>query len=585
MEIERDKIIKIYHSSGIQLNSKIYEKNLFSQSEEFIQKNYEGLHLFLGNLFLKTFKMYKDQRVIEFSKVLMEFRYFQWKKKEQGETSTGTQKTIPLDGKINDKNGGSQPLPPNLGGRGSEPIESKELTDIPIDHVPDVIQKRKDDFGIWISQEALRHFKTMCCHLEPAGSLFGKIENHFVGEPYSSNGWANPIKNEDRDQRGLTFSMGFTKGGYLRLYLSNKNKDYEKFFGDLFDIFGFLEKEELIEFLESLILEERREQCFIHDAREIGPKKTIDEKFKGAHVKINQVKWFGDDTYDVRIDYSKRDSPHIEAEGPQAIVGNFMKVIDGDPEFTANLSDIRELSYRTRDKVHENFSGIGQLSSLVMNNSQQVHDIGGKLFGLEILQESNQIELMKFLKQNLIPELETLIQQGEEGSLERRTIRQAFIRVIAILMNFDTNLNNKIDHRANGVEDLVISTSNDLHRNIDATKTHISSKLDNLDKSISSKFDNLRQLVLGEFQNLKFRTKNGLYVIMQKLDQAPGLTAKAMAKELQIPQKKMYTYLKKLRKKNFIYSQSTSTKNQKGRPPKAFYLNLKKILKKLKKSE
>jgi len=574
-EIEKARLILMDLSSGIRANPKILKDlQKYNQIKAFIEKNYEGNLKDFANEIIKIFysryQKFSDksfdfipfQRLIDWG---FHQKFLQKKQDPKSIISTGEKKE-PLEDITNDLNGGSPSPSPDLAIKEGESAEYKNLSDLPIEMVPGLIQKRKDGFGIWISQVALRHFESMTCELDPHGPIFQKFEKFFKPQ-YAKNTWATPITNKVRDNLKLFFSLQFNKYGYIRLHLSNKReKDYEKFIQQIFEYFTqFLEVKEVIELLENFLLERFKKPCFIHDAREIGDKKTIDEKFKGAHVKITPITWFGDLKYDVRIDYSMKQKPHIEGEGPVQQVGNLMRLIDGSPEFISNLSEIREVTYRSRDQIHENYSGIGQLSTLLVEKSDQIQTLENSNFDL--------------IQNKVFPKLkETLTEIKDDNSYERAQIRQGLVNLIAQILNLDTNIHNSITTSQNNIEDLVLQTSKDI-------RIDLSNKIDNLDKNISTRFDNLEKLVYSEFRQVKFRVKNSLYWILQKLDHIPGLTAKEISKELKVSQKSVYSYLKQLQDKNLIISQSTKKAKKPGRPPAIFKLNLKTILKKLKKSD
>ena len=107
----------------------------------------------------------------------------------------------------------------------------------------------------------------------------------------------------------------------------------------------------------------------------------------------------------------------------------------------------------------------------------------------------------------------------------------------------------------------------------------ITTKIDDLDKSINQKFLTLNTFLESEFDNVKFRIKNALYLVLKKLEKVPGLTVTELQKGLNISRKTLYSYLKKLQDKNILLSQVKKSRG-KGRPPKAFTLNIKKLLQK-----
>jgi len=153
------------------------------------------------------------------------------------------------------------------------------------------LKKRREDFGIWISQEGIRHFESLRCRFSATDPIFSKIEGYFR-PVYSSKNWATPIDKTKRDELGICFSVQINKKGHLILHLTGKHKDVEKFTSDFFNTFKpCLTDAEIVQLAEMLYLSRSKNLVFkVHDARNIGDKKTVDEKFKGAYVKVNEMK-------------------------------------------------------------------------------------------------------------------------------------------------------------------------------------------------------------------------------------------------------------------------------------------------------
>ncbi|MGQ4874519.1 MAG: HTH domain-containing protein [Promethearchaeia archaeon] len=571
--LEHDKII-ILNSDYINLNSKIIEqKELYSQAINLIKNHFKGIEQEIA-LFIIDYIYNKKQDYITYSLIDYDYKYRSYR----STIISSGKKDHPDKDNTSGSSGGSPSPSSDFGDRAPEIQDYKNISDLPTYLIPELISKRKDDFGIWISKEALRHFESMKCTLDPDGELFRKIETYF-NPVYGLNLWATPINNKKRDDKGLSFSLQIHQNGHIRIHLSNKNdNDVEKFIADFFEIFNFLTDVEKIQLLESLLLERFDKPCFyVHDAREIGPKKIIDEEFKGAHIRVNQVNWFGKTKYDVRIDYSIKQKPHIEAEGPIQQVGNLMRLLDGTPEFISNLSEVRELCYRTRDKVHDTYIGIGKISESLNNTGEILQIIDTKLDGIAINQISNQ-QLIDILERQIFPKIkETIIQARDQSSLERAQIRNSLIELITQLLNLDSNINNTIQNCKNELEDTIIVNAQDLHLNIDNTREIIAKKIDDLDKNISDRFDDLRQLLDREFSNVKARVKYNLFWIMQKLDQIPSLTAREIADQLNVSRKTVYQYLRKLQEKGLIIGEN-ERKGKRGRPPKRYFLNIKRLL-------
>ncbi len=582
IELEINKIVKKI-DSGILLNDNIIKKNLYSDSRKLIEnlfKNKEReFSLFILDLLFKN-----PHHYLNFNALLNDYFYFYpespthistgKKNKEHGDETSGS-------------SGGSHHHPSENVDRELEDTDFKKLSDIPIYQISDLISKRKDDFGIWISKEALRHFESLTCCLDIAGPIFRKIENHFNAN-YSNNGWFTAINNEKKKKLGLSFGFQFHKNGHIRVHLSGPNKDIEQFIQHFFEVFKkFLSDEEIIEFLEALVLERSKKPVFkIHEARRIGPKKIVDEEFKGAHIRVNEVHWFGKIRWDARIDYSKPLAPHIEAEGPMPQVGNFMRLIDGTPEFIANLSEIRELSYRNRDISHEIFRGVGELSEISTNNGQSLLLIKDNIDKLDLKNDIYQVELREILNNinKKFPKLkETLIELNTESSIERAKIRDVIkdlltnnVQLITQILNLDTNIQGNIEDAKKVIERAFLDTTTIINE----AKDEIIEKVE----LVGQKVDSLKSFISEEFKDSRNQIRFNIYLILKKMEKVPEITAKKLAEELSVSKKTIYSYLKRLQDKNLILAE-VKKRNRKGRPAKIFRLNLGKLYKIIKKGD
>ena len=453
-----------------------------------------------------------------------------------------------------------------MGSREGESGDYVRMCELPIDYIPELMRGREDYFGIWISKVALRHFESLKCRLAVDGDIFLKIERYFVpewGEYSDKNSRVTPITNEKREELGICFSVQFTRLGFIQLHLSS-GEDIEYFMTDFFRIFKeILSDEETEEFLDALMLERLDKRAFyVHEARHMGDKKVVDEKFKGAHIKINDVFWFGKTKYDARIDYSEPMQPHIEAEGPQPQVSNFMELVDGFPKGVRTLSEMRELSYRTRDKVGDIYAGVGHLSHQVCVNHQDsmqyLSEIDAKQH-IRTLQQEIGIAGLKSSHNHLHTKIDTLYTHTTK-SYEQTTaalydvtsnmkkIASGIGSIATIQTTVKEELHNHIDHRATQTEQLIIDTSNTILERLTTSFTTISK-----------------------------RVKDNLFLLLRKLDQIPGQTAKELSRELNVSYKTVYSYLKKLQEKNLISSYSEKKKGASGRPSKRFKLFIKKL--------
>lgn len=542
-----------------------------------INTNYKGV---IKELNLFFFRELYDRKIpiLSFSRIneSHEFykSYFKKSRSEPTKTTISTGKKDKISDEISGSSGESHPVSVGLGSREGEGLDSVKLCDLPTDYIPEVIQKRKNDFGIWISKVALRHFESLKCKLAIDDPIFQKIETYFIpsyGEYSDKNSWATPIDNEKKKELGICFGFQFTKYGTVRIHLSGQ-KDIEYFTTDFFEVFSkMLDDSEIVKFLEMLILERKEKPVFyVHDARHIGPKEIVDKEFKGAHIKVNEVHWFGKIKWDARIDYSEPMKPHIEGEGPMAQVGNFMKLIDGSPEFIANLSELRELNYRTGDTTQEIYKGVGLLSDLVLEVKEWQKD---KDFNDDLLFQEFQ-DFQGNIKD--IAELLKLKTDNEKIQTE-------------ILKNFNNALELGFDEIGVKIEDLyvadIVPSLKLLETKVDENHDKIIDELkehtDTLKNEIKESSDEIKELIESEFETIGQQVKNNLYLMLRKLNALPGQTAKELSKELGKSQKTIYSYLKKLQDKHLIISQSSKKTSSRGRHARCFkviYQKLKEII-------
>ena len=510
---------------------------------------------------------------------------------EEEEISTGEENLKKKD-KNRDSSGRSHPSPSNFERRAPENVEPKNLSDVPIQMVPGLLNKRKDDFGIWISRVALRHFQSLICYLDAVNdSIFSKFEQHFDPE-YATNRWATPISNEKRDEMGINFSFQMSEKGTIRIHPNTKN--IQAFTQDFFTIFKpILTDNEMIRFLELLSLERKKKPVYkIHDARHVGPKDIVKEEFKGAHVKVNEVHWFGKINYDVRVDWSEPSRPHIESQGPVAQTGNLMKLIDGSPEFISNLSEIRELSYDSNDKIHENHVGIGKLSDIVMNNGQAlqlihqdttsyVSEVDAHLNNVELqsqIRHEDLVHKLKLIKKEF-PHLKDLfIEAHKKNSKENIKLRKYLANIVVGIMNLQAIDHEDHEQILNEIQQVFLDTSNEMNNGFQEVHGAIYGAKDEIVQVFNDKFDTFKDLVFKEFKDVRFAIKNSLYLILRKIDRAPGLTAKELSKNMKVSQKTVYNYLKRLQENGIIISEKKNSSGR-GRPSRSFTLNLKKLLK------
>lgn len=578
-QLQHDKIIEIL-DSGIKLNDIILQnKALYDQSYNLIHNLYKGIE---KDLILQVlYHLYdRKQPLLAFIDLYREYDYFQFKYTQdqikQKEKTTiekkdpliSTAKESFLEDEMSGSSGGSHPLSVEEGRREGEGSDSVKLCDLPIDYVPELIQKRKEDFGIWISKVALRHFESLKCKFALDDDIFRKIESYFIPGycGYGSNKWATPIDNDKKKELGVCFGFQFTEYGSVRIHLSG-DKDIEYFTTDFFEVFSkVLSDTEIVTFLEMLLLERLDKPVFyVHEARSMGPKDVVDAEFKGAHIKVNEIHWFGKIKWDARIDYSDPMKPHIEAEGPMPQAGNFMKLLDGSPEFIANLSDVREVGYRIRDTVHEVYKGVGQISKIIelthKDHVAYLSEIDAKNH-IRYLQTEIGIAGLTTILDRLYTTTTKSYGQTTAAlhtvSLDMKAIALGVGTLASLQNDVKEELHEHIDHRSHLTEQLIIDTNN-----------NVIDKIETVHKDLKQTTDDIKTLIESKFDSLGHTLKNNLYLVLRKLDSIPGATAKEISKSLNKSQKTVYSYLKKLQDKKLVSSKSIK-KSSRGRPAQVY---------------
>lgn len=571
-EIERDKIIEMDLNIGITLNPKILENpELYNQTIQYLDKNYKNISRDIIDFIIYHIYNRKNP-LVDFFILNDKFQILQSKYKEPI-ISTG--KKDPSREKSNDVNEDSL-------------HHSKPPTELNLKELYIWLDENKWSYNIWISKLDRDHNKNCMGQMDPGGSAFQKLVTGYKLRFENQNRWETIVK---KDQ-GLYWSWAININGYIRFWI-NENLSWELFFNTLqkeLEICNLTDLE-FKEFIEVLKANDGKgdQLFFLETANLIGPRDVIEKHFNKACL-VYKKTYYNGLYLPVLVQIDKSKGPYeIEFKGPEGptrklqditvrpfetveSLGRFEFLQNSNLQITSANNGMIQVLQQKMDQLEST-----QISEDLLND--KFCKVESKLFGMEIRNELDQIQLFDLIQNKVFPKLkETLTEIKDDSSYERAQIRQSLINLIAQILNLDTNINNSITSSQNNIEDLVLQTSNDI-------RTDLSSKIDNLDKNISHRFDNLEKLVYSEFKQVKFRVKNSLYWILQKLDRIPGLTAKEIAKELSVSRKSIYSYLKQLQDKNLIISQSTKKSNKRGRPPAIFKLNLKTIVKKIKRSD
>jgi len=584
---------------GIVLNKELYEKSQKQINELYNEQERDFIALIFS--FNRTFIQY--QALINHYQLFYPETKEKEDKKSQKIPSISTpEKEVTKDEKEIGFLGLPKPDAIRMGSNGGNVLVSDKLVDQPFKDIPKILDKRKDEFEIWIGQEELIHFKRLQCQFGPTDPIFAKIEKYF-NPAYGKNGHFTPIDNKKRDELKLCFSVQITRTGYVILYL--KNEDVEQFGKNFFTVFKEgckLENEEIVKFLE-LFKASNEEKAFqaqyIHDAREIGPKKVVDKMFKGAHVRIKEVHSFTKKEWDAFIDYSDPFHPHIEGTGPADQVKNFMDLISGVPEIVSGLTKIDHVVDRIYSVVNTNKWGVGELSRLSKNNHQDqlsylseieatnnnrslqtqilltgLSDQENKNYKLNLETISEIREYNDFAKDSfdkIIKPTTMLARSSRRIALNMSRLATNLGKTNEILQTSWENAIDTIEHRSNQTEQLIIDSSREI--------------IDKIDSKIDALKITIKEIVSTEINSRSEALKLNLELILKKLNELPGLTTKELIKELQdeskVSSKTIYNYLTKLKKQDLI--KEVGVKNgTRGRPTKLYSLSVK-LLNKLKK--
>ena len=587
---------------GIVLNKELYEKSQKQINELYNEQEREFIAFIFS--FNRTFIQYQAL-INHYNNFYPETEIKEEKESQKIPSISTPEKEVTKDEKELGFLGLPNPDAIKNGFKGGEVVVLGDITSQPFEKVRETVEKRMEEFEIWISQEGMKHFERLQCQIGPTDPIFDKIEKRF-NPTYGKNGWSTPIDNEKRDALKICFSMQITRTGWVLLHLTGKNKDMEKFSQDFFTIFKEeckLSDEEVVKVLEAFKAsnKERLFSAYIHDARHIGPKKEVDAKFKGARVKVKKTHWFGESKWDAYVDYSEFSAPHLEASGPTAQVENFLDLTSNNPKFTEGLTEIRELQFRTYGSSTDARWRIGELSKAFRNNHQdQMH----YLSEIEATNDNRHLQTQILLtgisnqeRKNYDLSLETISEIREYNDFAKdsfdkiikptnmlaRSSRRIALNMSRLATNLgktndilQTSWENAIDtieHRSNQTEQLIIDSSREI--------------IDKIDSKIDALKITIKEIVSTEINTRSEALKTNLEMILKKLNELPGLTTKELIQELQeeskVSSKTIYNYLTKLKKQDLI--KEVGVKNgTRGRPTKIYSVSSK-LLNKLKKKQ
>ncbi|MFW9971719.1 MAG: HTH domain-containing protein [Candidatus Odinarchaeota archaeon] len=570
LDYQKNKLIEIDLTSGIKLNTKILEnKDVYDQALVFIQNNYKNLSKeLIENFFNRLYrnpsyfvKLY-GKPIVRFDLIENDFEYLRFKYKsfpmEENLTSTSSGNILPhLKDKSNDISKVS--LPHSI---------------LDLSALYQWLAEKKWEYCIWISKSDRDHNKDCLGQLDPNGKVFQKLIKSFNLTFSNPNGWETIIYKKE----GLYFSWSVNKNGYIRFWI-NDYLSWELFIKLLHEKLQVCSytPDEFKEFIEVLEDNEKKKLFYLETANVIGPREVIEREFNKACLVYQQV-YFNGLYLPVVVKIDKSKGPYeIEFQGAEGPTKRLQDLTVRDVETVQSLG-VMEFK---QDSMLQLASANNQQLVLLQKNILPKQDLLGELSLIDIKGDIRNIILEEKLNEVLkgFPKLkETIISLDSESSEDRVKIREVLANLIVQLLNLDSNIQDNLNETKSSVESAFIDTSNHIYN----AKEEIVQKIESSVETINTNLDNLQKYISKEFKQTNNRIKNNLYLTLRKMDNMPEITARQLSEELNVSQKTIYSYLKKLQDKKLIISEIKKSKTP-GRPGKVFKLNSKKIMKLLKK--
>ncbi|MFX1236332.1 MAG: winged helix-turn-helix transcriptional regulator [Promethearchaeota archaeon] len=436
--------------------------------------------------------------------------------------------------------------------------------------------------------------------IQNENELYDKIIEN-LNPNWDKRRWAWPELKDPHTGFPVHFSIKMHENGRFIIPLK-RDMNIKEFIYELSLVFSrFLSKEELEEFFTCLLFQQknghyfrREDGTYIHLAHKIGPEDVVDEKLNKASVKIRFIDYGRNPRVKVYVDKSK--GPEIEGEFDNPEGKDLFDSITRGAIVAGNISGIHEqlndvdsdLNYLMN--MSSNSGQTLQLLQQKINTNHQdaisfLSEIEAHRYNSEITQDIHHADITKRLEiiKKQFPELKEMVSQFYSNqSSENKILRESLIKLIVSLLNFDTDHKNDLENQSSflesKIEQVFLDTSSEIHNAKNETIKEIYGARDEIVQTLNDRFDSMSDIINKEFKSVRFRIKNALYLILRKLNNCPGMTVKSISQDLKVSQKTVYSYLKKLQDKDYITSVKTSSSGR-GRPPKLFKLNRKKLFK------
>ncbi|MFW9973262.1 MAG: hypothetical protein ACFFDF_23965, partial [Candidatus Odinarchaeota archaeon] len=480
------------------------------------------------------------------------------------------------------------------------------IENIPLRDIIERIEKRKADFGIWISKKGLDHMRTWNgkydLNDEQDLVFFKRLESHFNITKYSDSGWAFPIKDEDgyllkvhmhrNDMKGDIEKIIENRIGSLRIFVERHFDPETIFQENYFKIFNFLTMEEHKRLLDAMVDEQTEYPLYqVHLENAGGPKKIVDETFKGAHLSCYVHDGSGDKTWvEVIVDYSMDQQPKFEFKGKEAptralrdLVVDAVRTGDSIMQMKTTLRKDHRIQSEKLELANQNIYNTGQMVQLLqkdlMNfhqeNLAEISEVQAKLFGMDIGMNVNQVQI----NNNLIELYNISNKAIEELQNINQTIEQT---ITEESIDIQETLKEKTDLIIEGQDEIIncVETSkNEIIKKQEEKHLELKQEL----SEISQKVDELHTFIDKHFKTLKKERRNYLYLILENINRSRELTITEILDTVFLPRQTLVGYLKKLQDKGVIDSEIVKD-GRRGRPPKLIKTTRKldKMIKKIK---
>jgi len=505
-------------------------------------------------------------------------------------------------------------LPQSLG--------SSHDTKLDLDKLYEWLEKAKWEYCIWISTLNRDHNFNPRGKIDPNGSTFTKIVNGLKLH-FKSNTWSTIIYRED----GIYFSWSMNSNGHMSFWL-NEKLSLELFFRHLQEklepcnlttkefkaliegikhrntenerkrLFKLMTKNEFEKLKEQLDSIKDSEMQELETANIIGPAGIIARDFNQACLVCKKI-FFKGLYLSVLIKIDKSKGPfEIEFIGPEGPTRRLQDVVSRALQTVESLGQLEFLLESSIEILCAN-------NELLVNNSEKLDNIKANL---ESLQETD--SKMHQQVQQLMPRQELLCEFSEIDAhlinLDYKTglyhydlkkdLSELFKRVLTnsldladFITSFDTELlklKEEYKDAFGEFEEDVVTGLNTIQKDVLAAKSEVIEEIKNgvevLKNDIKTSSDDLATLIKEEFQTLGEDIQNRMYRLLKVVKIVPKITAKELSTQLNISQKTVYKYLKKLQEKKLVSSTKRSLKGR-GRPSLVFSLPVHYLFKSTKK--